>query len=1360
MENNLLNDSESPFKYNKTRKVKRIPSDSKSSSLKKIKYRSSSSKDSNFPINIKSKKNKKLNKKTKNNKQNMDKSINYDSELMFLSKINESDKKIIIKKCIQYLQERKGNRYIQKKIMRHYNLDDNGSILTPPKKTEKDARTLLSKFDVSLTGCRVNDIIEGCVSTTKGSIIKIYDNSDSNMIKIKRNYNTNNLEDFLLYPNEISNQVYPEKGHLDIIRKYPEIWNDFLQKLGCIPFFNKMNIKARELWLFINEDNTHNYTIIGFNNLLQVLQPGNFSSKLDEIQLQTLITGNENNPQNLWTGKEIEDFFPKAPGSKAVKHTLALIRSFWKISNTYEIVSQYDGEIINLPYKGNIIDPSIYILKDILISKKKYGDIGIRVSNSNTNYESSNSNFKLLYDTFNNLPPSFYKSLIQKIIRFRPLQITFPDFLKIGKHMDSNEVLTILIVLLIQNPGSFVPDIQRYVTGKESCFKRLGVCIMEDSFGNENNVATLFTSAFLSQRVKSWNPNSIFYNIAIDSAIESLNTNKYFNYDIKRGSKLKPHFLNSNQSAKERSSALIDEIKSFACDQDLVRDSVSCEIKNGFEYRPQFMDLEHSVDHHWGTGLTYYFDIDSINEICNKSNSNTFQPFFKMVWEQNSALNPRKTNFLNDEFIQNDFIKKLRKAQRLYLLSQLGKQKKRGIIDGKYEINIQLNDGWLASLIGTIEVGGSPSSIVTMNADNISELIAIRRPSRDVSAEPLTEEQKTIAITKAKQILEKGILLNSATSPIPVLKGSKIKLINEEYKIIKGKEIYNWSDFVSNKITFPLHSKMNLTLENNLTHVGIGVEIGCDDSLIQLIEDTELKILRRVLYYLAGYNSYFQMNRISRNGGGIVQSVVIEDIGAYQFFLKLSGYYPGAFELIIGNQCKFKVKSIALLLHIKTKMKTILYSKRNILEFKWSAEIKDKKKRILWDHQEQLLKEMTNKFNSGDIGTFLWLRVGMGKTLIVMKYIEWLIQNKQLPPYVIYSLPESALKSVLEEIHLFDLPIRIMIPLKDIPKSYKFPSYVEITQDCNPEPNKINIITSDNNLRKCEESLIKIADDSLFIVDEVHKTMNDSKRTNVALNIASLAKDFVVFTGTPVIDSKTYKLIAWLKMIVPYEVNDKNYLVSANSMLTRNVNTGVKITREKVEAPFNKDEIEEYNKLIPLALGGTNTNPGHEQMAKASEICYNVCNREMVKQVLLLIKEKKNPMVVAKDTKHQILIKEMLIEKNIKEKDIFVLSSGNSIVLTDDSVKKDGIDYKVVIVPIRRPEGYTLTRLKSMVTSIYPSNQATRTQIEGRINRIGQKETNIIYKIVHAGILTNIMNNHDDAKSLEIALMKMSKNIK
>jgi len=64
-----------------------------------------------------------------------------------------------------------------------------------------------------------------------------------------------------------------------------------------------------------------------------------------------------------------------------------------------------------------------------------------------------------------------------------------------------------------------------------------------------------------------------------------------------------------------------------------------------------------------------------------------------------------------------------------------------------------------------------------------------------------------------------------------------------------------------------------------------------------------------------------------------------------------------------------------------------------------------------------------------------------------------------------------------------------------------------------------------------------------------------------------------------------------------------------------------------------------------------------------------------------------------------------------------------------------------------------------MVSSVYPSNNATREQIEGRINRIGQKEKTIIYRIVHAGILTRILQNHNDAKSLSLALQSLADDI-
>ena len=55
-----------------------------------------------------------------------------------------------------------------------------------------------------------------------------------------------------------------------------------------------------------------------------------------------------------------------------------------------------------------------------------------------------------------------------------------------------------------------------------------------------------------------------------------------------------------------------------------------------------------------------------------------------------------------------------------------------------------------------------------------------------------------------------------------------------------------------------------------------------------------------------------------------------------------------------------------------------------------------------------------------------------------------------------------------------------------------------------------------------------MASKSFLLIDEVHKTLNDTKRSSVALEIANLSKDFIAFTGTAVVDDKLYKLIKWL----------------------------------------------------------------------------------------------------------------------------------------------------------------------------------------------------------------------------------------
>ena len=57
-----------------------------------------------------------------------------------------------------------------------------------------------------------------------------------------------------------------------------------------------------------------------------------------------------------------------------------------------------------------------------------------------------------------------------------------------------------------------------------------------------------------------------------------------------------------------------------------------------------------------------------------------------------------------------------------------------------------------------------------------------------------------------------------------------------------------------------------------------------------------------------------------------------------------------------------------------------------------------------------------------------------------------------------------------------------------------------------------------------------------------------------------------------------------------------------------------------------------------------------------------------------------------------------------------------------------------------------------MVTSVYFSNQATREQLEGRINRIGQTSPNVRIIIYHTGILSYIHEKYEKARTLSEAL--------
>jgi hypothetical protein len=402
---------------------------------------------------------------------------------------------------------------------------------------------------------------------------------------------------------------------------------------------------------------------------------------------------------------------------------------------------------------------------------------------------------------------------------------------------------------------------------------------------------------------------------------------------------------------------------------------------------------------------------------------------------------------------------------------------------------------------------------------------------------------------------------------------------------------------------------------------------------------------------------------------------------------------------------------------------------------------------------------MKEAHERGSRGQFLYLSVGLGKTWIVLSYIKYLLEREELPDYIVYSLPASAIKSVAEEIIAFGLPVRLMIPLKG-KKKVDVPKGVEVAYDCEPEAGVVNLIEHDH-LKLCPQALEEVADQTFFVFDEVHKMLADTQRTSVALQISRLAREFVVLTGTPVIDNKIYRLEPWLEPTVAFEVTERNFWAAATMMVSRKASTGIKTESEEVEAKFTPEEEAMYRRLVPPALGGTAGMSRMEDLKKAVDLSYVAADREIVVQVLRMLSEGRGTMVVAATEEHQSKLRDALVKSGVKSGDIFLLGKGASLFLTDDAVAKGKVPpYKVVITTVRHSAGYTLTYLSAYVEGVYPSNQATREQLQGRINRLGSSHELLKYITVHCGLLTFILENHQQARSLSMALGDLAESVK
>ena len=1126
----------------------------------------------------------------------------------FLENLTRDVKIYFQKMCVKALNSKKSNKENAKAVLEYYGLNEYGIDKTLKKKNIKEVEANISRMSVALTGARTGDILTGCSKGTTGSVMKIHK---------------------VIVP--------PHKRKLDEIRAYPDLWKKFLIKLGSIPFFSEMDIYIRDFWLEYYQADDEN-SIGAEGSRLEVMQPGNnnsdFVTKLTEKQLETLITGNPNSEDGFWDYIQIQNMIPRKREGKN-RHTLVLIRSFWKLDTTYSIVNSFKGNTINV-LEGTVSEnhsqtkDEIFVFDNITKNLEKIKNkwvrpaggksvqkVGLLVSKNRMLREKVTTLSKNVIDKerkkisyyLRNFTGASYKSLIQKIIRFRPAKISFSE-------NNSEEALKVLLVAmenLAKHPGAFVPDIQRYVSGIESLSKRLAVITYEDSSLPHDqageSVLSLTSGSLIAQRVKSWYPDSKLVKKWFKIGFQIWKSKRAVNINFSEEKCAKPYIISHKNTSLQNASALLDELRSFQSDLEILRNCARNFPKLNYtelKSSPEVMPLEHCVDQHWAPQLALFFDPDFVNKVCvNYKISSPFAKLFSLLWNECSSINPRKHHIDYKNFENRPNIREIRNAQKLYLISKQQKQRERENLRDYFNFKYTLNDDWIAGLVGPIEVKiGRKQILVTLAGKNSLKFVAIRKPSRnmDINTSKLSAKEEESAIQIAKERLKRGISLNKASSPAPILEGAVIYYNEAEnpYYTVKYKNRQSkikWD--IAKKLNFqiPYFENIEGSISNLLKYTGTGIENKAKEQLDLLIANTDRETIRRVLNYINTYGKTIEINRISRDGGGVYSAVSLLDVSAYQFMLQLSKLYPAALSPKQFKPGFLDITIAPILWWLRNYINTSIKEDENYTSEWNKVKFKDDK-RELWEHQKITVNEMLQNKNKGK---FLWLTVGLGKTAIVLTYLQKIKEQGKLPPYIIYTVPKSAITSIVKEIQMFEVPINIIVPLKNIKKqkSEYLKLGTKVSQKCNPKPYHINIIQHDH-LRKCENTLLEIASESFILFDEVHKTLNDTKRSSVALEIANLSKDFIAFTGTAVVDDKLYKLIKWLKLVVPYEVNIKNFWTAANAMISKKVNTGKKIDGKDIITTFTGEEEQQYMNSVPPALGGKNSNPSSEGL----ETCY------------------------------------------------------------------------------------------------------------------------------------------------------------
>lgn len=873
------------------------------------------------------------------------------------------------------------------------------------------------------------------------------------------------------------------------------------------------------------------------------------------------------------------------------------------------------------------------------------------------------------------------------------------------RHPDKSLIKSILGSLW-NKKSYFDKDVSRCITANESIIKTYLECAYTYAKPSNPKYITYYSIClYLSMNIIIYKPN---YELLEEHFMDLYNSLSIGDIKFDDGdAKITTTFLSKCD--------FNDDIKVKTC-------------KNG---KNIFIDfpLYRCFDYNSSPYYIYYIDPEYISKYLDKKDiyKNLSQLYISDD-ENNPRLGIDEIEDIDDEICEGQ------KIYMNYITSNMSKKTK-----NIKEESIEIPDSWYSALIGSYKID---SYVITVSSIDRNQFVV---SSKDIS-EKIDEDKKNDIQCELYQKINDGIKSRFS------LNGDN--LVNITYNKLKNVILFDgkeWNDFKNYKFSF---SETDLTVDIvNDYKISKYSNTKSTTELQNLLNLFDIKYIIRAYSILSLSNNVITFIYPRSNSN----KKHIYDVWAYRIINLISYLYPFCISQISID--KYKINNTLYYFYLKRIIRKYISKFSNIEKVSF-GDVWDRSNRSLYNYQKETINILKSRFKKGEKGSFVWLKVGSGKTLIALTAINAISKKFNR---ILYTLPNSSIKSIVKEINAMGYNCIHLCPIKS---SRNIEGVNEIKSVKDWKKGFICLIEHDH-IRMVYDDLIKVMSNTLFVIDEVHKTISyNTHRGDNIQNLAVISKYFISMTGTPLIDSSTFKLAPWLMMTNNYPIVRSNHLTAVNTMISNTENVSIKEVVEKIniDEQFIKSDIySDYQSKLLIKYGG-NVKSGHQgkkELLEAIEYCYRMCDEYIVDKAIECEKNGRGAFIVTSNIEHQkyinVLLQKRLIECGMKSHldKIFMVSKTETLYHTDETVKNGERDWRFVISPISKSEGYTCTRISCQLSSVYFSNDAQRTQIKGRINRIGQASDNVLYYYYTCGVLERFYESYQNATNAKKMLSNM-----